>query len=315
MKQIKLFNAGIVGLRTLKTVLASVLALLVCGRFEHMSPLLVMMGVFCAMGRTIADSWKECLCQFFGVLLGSALGFLLLIAVPNPPLWLIGLCLLPVIVICNLLKISYAIFLSSVIFMSVCSGVSQPVDILARIRDTGIGLAFGLSVNILIRPYSNEKYFYTLVRELRLLSRDAVACVVLHGVYPDLGVCRKTLTGLQRELEATKKQLISLHRRKYLELLTAENGCCQLSERMMLEVEAMCSMDSFGMASESNRAQLLQLLGREDLKHDAPSAGDANCDTVMNYHLQCYLQADRYLEELLPQENTKRKNRKKEIRS
>ena len=46
-----------IGYRTIKTVLASLVALLICSEFEKMDPVLVLLGVYCAMERTIADSW------------------------------------------------------------------------------------------------------------------------------------------------------------------------------------------------------------------------------------------------------------------
>lgn len=40
------------GYRVLKTVIATTLTLLVCSRFSKMSPVLALMGAYCAMGRT-----------------------------------------------------------------------------------------------------------------------------------------------------------------------------------------------------------------------------------------------------------------------
>ena len=151
------------GYRVLKTVIATTLTLLVCSRFSEMSPVLALMGAYCAMGRTIRESWTGCLNQMVGVLVGSVFGFLLLHVLPDPPALVIGLSLFAVIGLCNLLHVSYAVFLSSVIFISVCSGASQLPDILARVRDVSIGLAFGLAVNIFVHPYANERQVLALL--------------------------------------------------------------------------------------------------------------------------------------------------------
>ena len=151
------------GYRVLKTVIATTLTLLVCSRFSKMSPVLALMGAYCAMGRTIRESWTGCLNQMVGVLVGSVFGFLLLHVLPDPPALVIGLSLFAVIGLCNLLHVSYAVFLSSVIFISVCSGASQLPDILARVRDVSIGLAFGLAVNIFVHPYANERQVLALL--------------------------------------------------------------------------------------------------------------------------------------------------------
>ena len=161
------------GYRVLKTVIATTLTLLVCSRFSKMSPVLALMGAYCAMGRTIRESWTGCLNQMVGVLVGSVLGFLLLHVLPDPPALVIGLSLFAVIGLCNLLHVSYAVFLSSVIFISVCSGASQLPDILARVRDVSIGLAFGLAVNIFVHPYANERQVLALLEKLRAHVEEA----------------------------------------------------------------------------------------------------------------------------------------------
>lgn len=291
-----------VGLRTVKTVLASVLAMLVCGLFPQMSPLLVLMGVYSGMGRTVAESWKSGLGQFYGVLVGSALGFLLLVILPYaPPLWMVALCLLPVILVCNLLKIPYAIFLSSVIFVSVCVGDSHLVDILSRIRDTAIGLVFGLGTNILIVPYYNEKRVYHLIRQLQQESLDMVSSVVLKGLYPDPEAGKATLANLRQELDVTRQQMLPFLRKKYRDLLVQENACTQLAERMLHEAQCLCSMDAFGTASEENLQQLLELTG-EQAPAEQKNSPHHQRDAVTNYHLDCYLQAHFFLNTLVPAE-------------
>ena len=169
------------GYRVLKTVIATTLTLLVCSRFSEMSPVLALMGAYCAMGRTIRESWTGCLNQMVGVLVGSVFGFLLLHVLPDPPALVIGLSLFAVIGLCNLLHVSYAVFLSSVIFISVCSGASQLPDILARVRDVSIGLAFGLAVNIFVHPYANERQVLALLENLGGQAEESA----LRALIPD----------------------------------------------------------------------------------------------------------------------------------
>ena len=177
----KLWRLHRPGYRVLKTVIAATLTLLVCSRFSEMSPVLALMGAYCAMGRTIRESWTGCLNQMVGVLVGSVLGFLLLHVLPDPPALVIGLSLFAVIGLCNLLHVSYAVFLSSVIFISVCSGASQLPDILARVRDVSIGLAFGLAVNIFVHPYANERQVLALLEKLREESLRALREITSFG--------------------------------------------------------------------------------------------------------------------------------------
>lgn len=289
-----------IGYRTIKTVIASLVVLLICDQFEKMDPVLALMGVYCAMERTIADSWLGCLNQFFGVLVGSVLGFLLLQIVPAPPGWLLALCLAAVIYVCNLLRISYAVFLSSIIFVSVCTGGSTAADIFSRIRDVSVGLAVGLIVNIFVHPYSNASRVYAQIRTLQAQTLACVEQAVLYGRYPDLQPCRETALALAQEYNEAKKQLFLFSYRQNKEQFALSGGCAQLAERMVQEVEAIYSMDALAAPSAEN-LQRLQALGLHG--PDAPRApGDSQEALVLNYHLDCFLRAYGYLEQLLPPE-------------
>lgn len=286
------------GYRIWKTVIAATLTLLVCSRFSQMSPDLALMGAYCAMERTIKASWHACLNQMVGVLVGSTMGFLLRLLLPQPPLWLIGLSLFAVIIVCNLLRVSYAVFLASLIFLSVCTGASTPGDILARIRDVSFGLSFGLLVNIFVHPYSNEKTVAALLRKLQRACLAALEQIVCFGKYPDLRPCEELREKLTYELEQTRGQGALLKRRRYREMLAWEEGCVQLGERMLQELQALATMDSFGQVSQENLS-CLHALGMQ--QPDTPRAQAGGAETaVMNYHAACFYQAYSYLTELLP---------------
>lgn len=149
-----------------------------------------------------------------GVLVGSVLGFLLLHVLPDPPALVIGLSLFVVIGLCNLLHVSYAVFLSSVIFISVCSGASQLPDILARVRDVSIGLAFGLAVNIFVHPYANERQVLALLEKLREESLRALREITSFGRYPDLSACAHLREKLDFELDQMRQQAALLKTRR-----------------------------------------------------------------------------------------------------
>lgn len=285
------------GYRIWKTVIAATLTLLVCSRFSQMSPALALMGVYCAMERTIKASWHACLNQFVGVLVGSVLGFFLLRLLPQPPLWLMGLSLFVVIGVCNLLHVSYAVFLSSIIFISVCTGASAFGDILARIRDVSLGLAFGLLVNILVHPYSNERKIAALLEKLQRQSLLALEQIVVDGRYPDLRGCEEVREQLSYELEQTRAQRVLLKSRRFRNTLAWEEGCVQLGMRMMQELQALGTMDAFGRIWEDN-AQSLHALGI-DAQGAKLDAGREE-DVVMNYHVACFCRACEFLTQLLP---------------
>ena len=165
---------------------------------------------------------------------------------------MIGLSLFAVIGLCNLLHVSYAVFLSSVIFISVCSGASQLPDILARARCVD-GLAFGLAVNIFVHPYANERQVLALLEKLREESLRALREITSFGRYPDLSACAHCARSWILSWTRCASRLALLKTRRSRRSLAWQTGCAQLAGRMVQEVTALGMMDSFGRVSEENK--------------------------------------------------------------
>ena len=190
------------------------------------------------------------------------------------------------------------------IFISVCSGASQLPDILARVRDVSIGLAFGMAVNIFVHPYANERRVLALLEKLREESLRALREITSFGRYPELTACEKLREKLEFELDQMRQQAALLKTRRSRRSLAWQTGCAQLAGRMVQEVTALGMMDSFGRVSEENKKRLdtldsAQEISLPEISLQVPAA-DSVQDTVMNYHIACYCQAYAYLTQLLP---------------
>lgn len=297
-----------VGFRTIKTALAALLVLTLCDLTGHMDYVLALIGVYCAMERTIAASWRGCLTQFFGVLVGSVLGFLLLLAVPSPAGWVMALGLVVVISVCNALKISYAAFLASTIFVSICAKSATAVDILYRVRDVSLGLAAGLCVNLFVHPYSAAPRVYARIRSLQ---RQALACVeqsALFGRSAGFGDCREAMLQLRMERSGLEKLPLTALSGRAKREMAALDACIALAGRMAQEAEAICAMQTRGEVSAENRARLLAR-GCAAPENEMETAQDAQARTVLNYHLEEFLRAYDALGAQLPPERAREKKR------
>ncbi len=75
--------------------------------------------------------------------------------------------------------------------------------------------------------------------------------------------------------------------------------------RMAQEIEAICSMDALAAPSPENLQRLLELgLSAPDEPRAQAQSAEA---AVLNYHLDCFLRAYGFLEELLPHTNAETK--------
>ncbi len=286
------------GFRTFKTALAVAVAVLLARLVsDDMDAVFYAgMGAMVAMDTTLGKSLRQGLTQFLSVTFGTFMGYLALSLFPSVPAWFYGLGILLIILLCNGLKFPFTITLSGIIFLSACSYPTDSLwaDAIKRISCTGLGLLVALLINVTLRPYNNKK---RLRSQLRSLQRDipkALEQMVIREQFPNLQPFVMQLRQLDGEIAVYHSQRF-FHRKKNEEALY--QGCCQLCQRMVQELEVICSMDTLGDLASDNRQRM------EKLGLFAPVLPPRKCtrqDTiVMNYHIDKLLTAYDYLDELL----------------
>ena len=286
------------GLRTVKTALSVTLAVFLV-RFITNEPdgmFYAALGGMVAMDTTLSRSVRQGLTQFLGVCFGTLVAYAALSFFPTMPAWIVGLGILLLILLCNGLKFSYTISLSCIVFLSACIYTTDDLlrDAAHRISYTAIGLAIALAINVTVRPYNNKNRICTLLRRLQTMVPPALESIVICERFPDVQPMVELLRQIDNELALYHSQHW-FHRKHDAEALL--QGCGQLAERMVQELEAICGMDTLGDLASDN-AQSLQSLGIK-----IPTLAPRKCtrrDTiVMNYHLETLLTAYAYLDTLL----------------
>ena len=286
------------GLRTVKTALSVTLAVFLV-RFittEADGMFYAALGGMVAMDTTLSRSLRQGLTQFLSVCFGTVIAYIALSFFPTMPAWIVGLGVLLLILLCNGLKFSYTITLSCIVFLSACIYTTDDLlrDAAHRIIYTALGLAIALAINIAVRPYNNKNRICTLLRRLQAMIPPALESIVICERFPDVQPMVELLRKLDAELALYRSQRW-FHRKHDAEALL--QGCVQLAERMVQELEAICGMDTLGDLASDN-AQNLQRLGVA-LPKLAPRKCTRRDTIVMNYHLETLLSAYSYLDTLL----------------
>lgn len=288
------------GLRMVKTALAVSLAIVLVRLFdtEPLSVFYAALGALVVMDTTFSRSLKQGLTQLSAIFFGMLFGYLLVLLFPEQiPAWGVGIGLLLLIFLCNRLKLSFTITLSCIVFLSTCLTPGDRIlySALLRLWDTTVGIGIGLLVNGILRPYNNKKRILSLLRQLREQIPQKTYQIVVEERFPDLSECIVLLRRLEQELELYHAQHF-FHRKNDDEALLS--GCCQLAQRMVEELEAICGMDSLGDLASENEAHLREL-GLKLPPEGLPPRKCTRRDTiVMNYHLDKLLTAYTYLGEL-----------------
>ena len=286
------------GPRTLKTALSVALSVLIARFFspENDAMFYAALGGLIAMDTTFRRSLQQGITQFFGVVLGTTVGYFAHAFLPTIPFWSVGLGVLILILLCIQLKVSYSITLSCIVFLSACSYGSDNLlhDALGRIIYTALGLAVALLINICIRPYNNKNRIIRLLNELRGKFPALLESIIIFERFPDTQPLIDLLRQIDNEIALYQSQRF-FHRKHDAEALLC--GCRQLSERMVAELEVICGMDTLGDLASDN-AEKMEALGIST--ENLPPRKCTRRDTiVMNYHLEKLLLAYEYLEGFL----------------
>ena len=149
-----------IGLRTIKTAAAVLLAMVIAGRFGGTGDKLIfaMLGAMAVIEPTFQASLEACLAQITGVSVGALIS-LLLIALPISGFTAVGIGIIAIIVLYNCFRRRMSPSLPCFIMVMICmSGNMDPIRYaLGRIWDTAIGLSVGMAINMLVFPYDNSR--------------------------------------------------------------------------------------------------------------------------------------------------------------
>lgn len=161
MKERKFYNR-IIGMRSIKTAAAVIIALIAVDLLQLKSPSIVATAVITAMATNIHESFAASLFRTLSTLIGVVLAIAFqLLNFANP--FSAGLGVLIIIIACNLLGIQKALVLATLIFISVLTYEFETDRDLVmyavyRLIDTMVGSIIALVVNIVLFRPKQEKF-------------------------------------------------------------------------------------------------------------------------------------------------------------
>lgn len=289
-----------IGLRTVKTGLAVLIALLLDSLRPSAMPIFAAIGAIEVMSRTLSDAKSAAATQLAGTACGAAAGCLLMLLMPHYRYLAIGIGLVLLIPLCQPLRIGFAVPLTCIVFVSVClndPSAGSPLSYgVSRFLDTAIGLAVGFAVNAIIKPYNNYPLIQRLFREYLQAYPAALQELLCRGHYPDIQPFGERYRRLLGEVAIFADQPLPSRRRRAHEAAYLR-GCCQLAEKMYMSIAALAGMDTLGVPDAAMSARL-RAMGVE-VADAMPTSGQDEESRVLCYHLKNLLDAHDYLQSLL----------------
>lgn len=276
-----------VGLRTVKTAVAIIIAMVLVEPYGATSSrlILAMLGAMAAVQPTFKESLESCVTQTVGVLFGAAAG-VILVALPTGPLASVLIGIIFIITIYNLLPDAFSPSLPCFILVMVCTDAEMaPIPYaLGRIWDTAIGLAVGMAVNMLIFPYDNSRQIRETVDGL---DRDLI--LFLEDMFdgdahlPDADAMNRRIASLESQLSIFANQHLLLHMGRRRRELTRYKACEYKARELVSHLEVLSQLDRPGRLSEANRRRLAACGARVEDRRELDSVMEK--DVVTNFHV------------------------------
>lgn len=289
-----------VGMRTIKTALAVILALSVVEQYGASPSKVVFatIGAISAVAPTFTASLLACLTQICGVTIGVLLALLMMI-LNVPDMVAVGIGIILILASYQYFHLKLVPVLPCLVLVNIC--LNPEVEAFAystgRIWDTAIGLAIGLLVNTLIFPYDNSR---TIRQTMIGLDQDLI--LFLEDMFdgdtqlPETGALEKKIDALESQLALFSQQRL-LRRKWQKRVLQQLRSCEDTAQELLVELETLRNMEHLGCLNEENR-EALRALGAQ-VKQVCQVSPHTVEDTVVNYHVARVLRLRQELKENL----------------
>lgn len=282
----KLTNIRI-GLRTIKTVAAVILSMILVDQFGTTPSRLIfaMLGAMAVVQPTFKESLESCLTQIVGVLFGAVVGIVFM-NLHLHPMVACGCGMLLVITAYNMLRIQFSPTLPCLIVVTLCTAdeIAPVMYAAGRIWDTAIGLGVGMVINTLVFPYDNSKRLHATV-----LSLDQEVIRFLEDMFdgdnelPDAAIMSAKIDELTKQLDIFANQkMLRDHIRRQKQLATFQI-CADKARQLTAHMEVLYHMGHAGNLSKTTMKRLKDCGAniRDDHIRDAIQSADV----VVNYHV------------------------------
>ena len=286
-----------VGLRTIKTVAAVVISMIIVDLYGATSSklILAMLGAMAAVQPSFKESLESCISQVIGVVFGAIVGVLLL-ALRIPSLVATGIGIILVITLYNALRMTYSPVNACFIVVLLCtsSDIAPISYALGRIWDTAIGLGVGIAINTLVFPYDNSNTIHSTVESLeKEVIRFLEELFDGDDIIPDTEQMLRKIGDMQRQLKTFENQkLLRQLKKQHLEL--EEFRICEIKSRELLaRMVVLSHVKRPGRLTDKNREQL-KALGA-DIRDPRILENPTDLDIVTNYHVTQILRLRRDL--------------------
>ena len=292
-----------VGLRTLKTTAAVLLALLVVQPYGASTAKVVFatIGAMSAVGPTFKASLIACLTQICSVSVGAIMS-IVMVQLHVPPMASVGVGIIILLWMSQFSHLKLLPVLPCLVLVNIC--LTPELEAIpyavGRLWDTAIGLGIGMLINTLVFPYDNSR---KIRQTMAGLDSDLIHFLgeLFDGAghLPEAKGMEHKIAALEGQLTLFSEQRL-LRRKRQKREIQALRTCEDIAHELLAELETLRNMEHMGCLNEENRRALGALGARVGQK--CPDRPPSEEDTVVNYHVARVLQLREELKENLAEQ-------------
>ena len=293
-----------VGLRTLKTTAAVLLALLVVQPYGASTAKVVFatIGAMSAVGPTFKASLIACLTQICSVSVGAIMS-IVMVQLHVPPMASVGVGIIILLWMSQFSHLKLLPVLPCLVLVNIC--LTPELEAIpyavGRLWDTAIGLGIGMLINTLVFPYDNSR---KIRQTMAGLDSDLIHFLgeLFDGAghLPEAKGMEHKIAALEGQLTLFSEQRL-LRRKRQKREIQALRTCEDIAHELLAELETLRNMERRGNLSPEN-CQELRRLGANVSEQLPPPEGAVE-DVVVNYHVARILRLRKELKKELAGEN------------
>lgn len=276
-----------IGLRTLKTAVAVIIAMVIVEFYGATTSKLVfaMLGAMAAVQPTFKESLESCLSQLAGTVFGAVAG-LCLLTLPITHFTATGIGIVLVLGMYNALGHRFAPSLACLMVVTLCTtpDILPVTYAVGRLWDSAIGLGVGMLINTLVFPYDNSRQIRTTAESL-----DRELLLFLENMFdgdellPDADDMSQKIDDMDRQLGIFARQRWLIHPQRQRRKLEAFRRCEGKARQLVAHMEVLSRMGRPGRLNAESR-ELLIAAGAE-IRDQRILDEAQELDVVTNYHV------------------------------
>lgn len=277
-------NRAKIGMRTIKTVFAVILTLIIANIVGLNSPILAGVAAIMTMESSVSESFVTGKNRMFGTILGGLIGLIASYIAPGNYL-LIAVGLIIIISICNFFGWEKAVRMAMVVFLVIVTGYGEGNQFnyaFNRTLDTLVGVIVGTAINFFIRPPKTEENIMQRINLIYLKIRSILKELIWIGNFEDFDYLKNEFIALEEKYKILVEDMRyhigkKGNTNKYRNLFNSFE-IIQYHLAVLNEIKQSININ------DENRQFLKEYFGKEVPINE--NADKDDLDLIYNYHLK-----------------------------